>query len=200
MEPDFFSDEKKFNLDGPDEYKYYWHDLRKEKKIFSKRHSGGGSVIIWGAFSYKGTSDLVAVKGRLNSIGYSRILEGLLIPMNTLLHDGNAIFQQDNAPIHTSRMMREWFDAFDLLNLEWPAYSPDLNPIENLWGWMARKVYGGGRQFKNREALLECVMKCWSEIDPEYLQNLVTSMKSRCLSVIKSKGGRTDYYSLVGEL
>ena len=47
-----FRDEKKFNIDGPNGYRMYWHDLRKEEKFFSKRHSGGGSVMIWGAFNY----------------------------------------------------------------------------------------------------------------------------------------------------
>ena len=41
-----FSDEKKFNLDGPDGNQYYWHDLRKEPQYFSKRASGGGSVMV----------------------------------------------------------------------------------------------------------------------------------------------------------
>ena len=45
-----FSDEKKFNLDGPDGYAYYWRDLRKEQKYFSNRNFGGGSVIVWGGF------------------------------------------------------------------------------------------------------------------------------------------------------
>ena len=45
-----FSDEKKFNLDGPDEIQCHWHDLRKEEPVFYKRPSGGGSVMIWKAF------------------------------------------------------------------------------------------------------------------------------------------------------
>ena len=113
--------------------------------------------------------------------------------MNALSHDGSAIFQQDHAPIHASYFMRGWFDASGLLALEWPPRSPDLNPIENLWGWMARRVYGGGRQRKDREELLESIMKCWSEIDQNRLEALARSMKKRCLSVIKAKGGRADY-------
>ena len=53
-----FSDEKKFNLDGPDGYSYYWHDLWKEDQIFSKRQNGGGGVMVWSAFSHSGTTSL----------------------------------------------------------------------------------------------------------------------------------------------
>ncbi len=49
-----FTDEKKFNLDGPDGWAYYWHDLRKNERIFTKRQHGGGSVMIWGGFGYSG--------------------------------------------------------------------------------------------------------------------------------------------------
>ena len=49
---------KKFNLDGPYGYRYYWHDLRKEKQYFSKRHFGGGSLMIWGAYGLNGNTYL----------------------------------------------------------------------------------------------------------------------------------------------
>ncbi|CAF4303451.1 unnamed protein product, partial [Rotaria magnacalcarata] len=45
-------DEKKINLDGPDGFSYYWHDLRKEEEIFSTRSLGGGSVMIWASFGW----------------------------------------------------------------------------------------------------------------------------------------------------
>ncbi|KAH9090499.1 hypothetical protein Ae201684P_014300 [Aphanomyces euteiches] len=48
-----FSDEKKFNLDGPDGWQYYWHHLRHEEQMISRRQNGGGLVMIWGAFSAK---------------------------------------------------------------------------------------------------------------------------------------------------
>ena len=54
-----FSDEKKFNLDGPDDFAYYWHDLRKEKKYFNKRHNGGGSVMVWAAIGCYGKTIFV---------------------------------------------------------------------------------------------------------------------------------------------
>uniref|UniRef100_T1IGZ1 Tc3 transposase DNA binding domain-containing protein n=1 Tax=Strigamia maritima TaxID=126957 RepID=T1IGZ1_STRMM len=53
-----FSDEKKFNLDGPDGWAYYWHDLRQDDQVSSKRQQGGGSLIVWGAFSWNGKTNL----------------------------------------------------------------------------------------------------------------------------------------------
>ena len=49
-----FSDEKKFNLDGPDGYQFYWHDLRKEPQYFSKRAFCGGSLMIWVVIGWNG--------------------------------------------------------------------------------------------------------------------------------------------------
>ena len=63
-----FSNEKQFNLDGPDGSQCYWHYLRKEKRLFSKRPFGGGYVMVWGAFSASGKADLVGRETKLCSI------------------------------------------------------------------------------------------------------------------------------------
>jgi len=62
-----FSDEKKFNLDGPGGIHHYWQDLRKKPFILSKRVQGSGSVMIWITFGYFGQSKIVFVNGRMNS-------------------------------------------------------------------------------------------------------------------------------------
>ncbi|KAG3198617.1 hypothetical protein PC128_g5931 [Phytophthora cactorum] len=69
-----FSDEKYFNLDGPDGYQYYLRDLRKEREIYSNRKSGGGSAFVWGAFSSKGTSELAFLEGKQNAEKYINTL------------------------------------------------------------------------------------------------------------------------------
>ena len=65
-----FSDEKKFNLDGPDGFNYYWHDLRKKGESYRKQ--GGGSVTIWATFKKNKKSEIVFVKGRMNTSEYGQ--------------------------------------------------------------------------------------------------------------------------------
>ena len=89
-----FSDEKKFNLDGPDGFQDYWHDLRKEKQIFSTRHFCGSSVMVWGAFGGAMTSMLAK---------YVSTLEHCLVPFLDELSGDGLTFQQDDASIHHSR-------------------------------------------------------------------------------------------------
>ncbi|GBM19828.1 Transposable element Tc3 transposase [Araneus ventricosus] len=66
-----FSDDKKWNLDGPDGNIKYWHDLRKEPRSFFSRQSGGGSMMVWAAFGFNGQVDLSFLGGRQNSPKYT---------------------------------------------------------------------------------------------------------------------------------
>ena len=78
---DIFSDEKKFNLDGPDGLACYWHDIRKETKYFNTRQQGGESLMVWGAISYYGAADLVRVKGNQDSVNYCQTLSMVCCPL-----------------------------------------------------------------------------------------------------------------------
>lgn len=183
-----FSDEKKFNLDGPDGFAYYWHDLRKEKQLRYSRNFGGGSVMFWAAFSMYGKTPLCKITTRMNTRKYLDMLEDDLVPFLENEMEDDFIYQQDNAAIHVSREAKEWFHEKDVEVLEWPARSPDLNPIENLWGILARKVYAGGRQFGTVQELEVAVRTAWREIRLETLETLVNSMPKRLFDVARRNG------------
>ena len=184
-----FSDEKRFNLDGPDGLGFYWHDLRKEKQLYSKRPFGGGSIMIWASFSSKGKSPLVVLEGKQDAQKYC----DYLLPFANLLHDSNYIYQHDNAPIHVAAHTKRWLSAHNIEVLDWPAMSPDLNPIENLWGILVHNVYANGRQFETNESVLRCINRSWDEISQEVLKNLTNSMQERCIEVLQSNGARSNY-------
>jgi hypothetical protein len=96
-----FSDEKKFNLDGPDGFKHYWHCNDDNFKSYSKRQCGGNSIMIWGCFGYGGKLKLQLIKGRANAVCYQNLLETARLRDNGYVRGGGQfILQQDNAPIH----------------------------------------------------------------------------------------------------
>jgi hypothetical protein len=83
----------KFNLNGPDGIQCYWHDLRKEKQVFSKWPFGGGSVMIWGAFSANGKAELVIMEGCKNAQKYVEVLEKSVLPFAEDNQGQDFIFQ-----------------------------------------------------------------------------------------------------------
>ncbi|KAF0702422.1 hypothetical protein AaE_015946 [Aphanomyces astaci] len=129
-----FSDEKKFNLDGPDGLQYYWHDLRKEEHTFLSRQNGGGSVMIWAGFSSKGRTEIAFLQGHQDSYAYCDTVANYLLPIAHMHHGGEFVFQQDNASIHASHDTMAFLAEHNIPLLSWPSLCPDLNPIENFWG------------------------------------------------------------------
>jgi len=188
-----FSDEKKFNLDGPDGFDYYWHDIRKEEKILGRRQMGGGSVMVWAAIGYKQNSNLEFINSHLDGRGYRDMLAKQFPTKGRQMAGNNWIFQQDNASIHNAQLVREWFAGKKITVMVWPALSPDLNPIENVWGWLARTVYENGRQFNNKAELREAIQKAWKELDQTKVQDLIDKMPNRMFDVIRNCGSWTKY-------
>lgn len=187
-----FSDEKKFNLDGPDGYAYYWHDIRKDEKVFSSRVQGGGSVMIWGCIGYN-FGRLALVTTRMNAERYTEILESELLPFAPEIGGPTWQFQQDNASIHDAAFTRQWFVQQGVTVIPWPSCSPDLNPIENVWGLLARKVYVGHGPYRTVEELQAAIWNCWNQMDPLYFQKLIDGQRRRLIRVIEKQGGCIGY-------
>jgi len=188
-----WTDEKKFNLDGPDGFSYYWHDLRKEPLIFSKRQQGGGGVMIWASFAYNFKSEISFISGKMNAVSYQELLSENIDAILEAFPEENWIFQQDNAPAHRAKATINWFKRKKIALMSWPPLSPDLNPIENAWGLLARKVYDNGRQFTTIQDLKSAITRAWDEIDQNQLNALVDSMPTRIFELIRLNGSKTKY-------
>ncbi len=81
------------------------------------------------------------LKSTVNAAIYQDILEHFMLPSADKLYgDADFIFQQDLAPAHTAKGPKSWFNDHGVTVLDWPANSPDLNPIDNLWGIVERKM------------------------------------------------------------
>ena len=84
-----FSDEKRFNFDGPDGFKNYWHEIKKIKPYFSKRQYGDGAVMVWGAFAANGALPIVVTDTRMNAEKYQEMLDNTSLPNALLVTPGN---------------------------------------------------------------------------------------------------------------
>lgn len=103
------------------------------------------------------------------------------------LHDDS----QDNAPQHKSVLVRTWLFNHGIQCLDFPPYSPDLNPIENLWADLARRVENF--QCPTMETLQDIVAEEWAKTPKEYLRKLARSMPERCKAVIEAHGDHTKF-------
>uniref|UniRef100_A0A0K8VLY9 Transposable element Tc1 transposase n=1 Tax=Bactrocera latifrons TaxID=174628 RepID=A0A0K8VLY9_BACLA len=101
------------------------------------------------------------------------------------------IFMQYNDPKHSARSVKTELSSENITVLDWPAQSPDLNPIENLWGDVKRGL--GKKSSKNADELFQKVKEIWLSISIERCQRLVGSLPRRWKAVLESKVYPTKY-------
>nr|CCA17023.1 PREDICTED: similar to predicted protein putative [Albugo laibachii Nc14] len=103
------------------------------------------------------------------------------------------IFQHDNAAPHAAHHTRTWLkdQGFDVMT--WRACSPDLNPIENVLGYMSCHVYANERQFHSIQEFKNAIQQVWDQIPASYLLTLVSSMPKRVQMVKEANGKHIPY-------
>ena len=151
-------------------------------------------VMFWGCFSHEGPGALTPIEGMMNSETYKRVILSKAIPeMRKTFPNEECIFQHDLAPCHTSKTIKKVLSDENIKVLSWPGNSPDLNPIENLWSIVKRRMCK--RDCSTRQKMIEAVIQVWFH-DPEIkniCKNLVNSMTKRVTEVIKARGGHIRY-------
>ena len=109
-------------------------------------------------------------------------------------------FVHDNAPIHQPNNVVEWFEDHGIELLDWPPYSPDLNPIENVWSLL--KLYLNQhypylvRQGKSEYAIQvykDAIQEAWYALKSEIINNCILSIRNRIKACIRAKGWYTKY-------
>ncbi len=180
-----FSDESKFCISFVNRGPRVWRKSGEAQNPCCLKSSVKfpQSVMIWAAMSSAGVGPLCFLKSTVNAAIYQEILEHFMLPSADKLYgDTDFIFQQDLAPAHTARGTKSWFNDHGVTVLDWPANSPDLNPIENLSGIVKRKMRD--TRPNNADDLKATVKETWASIPPQQCHKLITSMPRR---IIKAK-------------
>ncbi|XP_011270661.1 hypothetical protein CAOG_08983 [Capsaspora owczarzaki ATCC 30864] len=155
---------------------------------------GGGHINVWGAISRYGISFFSELGDRMNGDVYLSFLnERLKDSLAAWGNDPNLIFMQDNAPCHKRKDVMKWFKNQNLTLLEWPANSPDLNPIEHAWNMVKNAVYKQ-REITNQDMLWERFQEVYHKVlTVEVCTSLISSMPRRIKAVLDAQGGYTKY-------
>ena len=193
-----WSDETKINRFTSDGRAWAW--IRDGESLQSHHvkqvvKHGGGNIKIWGCMTYFGVGFMCQISQNLTKELYLEILnDELLSTINHYdLDTNNTIFQHDNDPKHTAKVVKEWLSKQSFKTLDWPAQSPDLNPIEHLWSIVKRRLNEYESPPKGMNQLWERVEEIWSKISPETCERLIESMPRRIKAVLEAKGKWTDY-------
>lgn len=189
-----FSDESKFNLFRSDGV---CHVRRPKGERLNPRYvsptvkHGGGSVMVWSCFSGHGVGPLHRIRGIMDQFMYRDILENIMEPHSEEFLPLTFTFQHDNDPKHSSKLVKKWLNDNKIKVMVWPAQSPDLNPIENLWNIVDQKIRS--KNYRNLDELFEALNEAWLNIPKETITNLIRSMPERCRQVRKARGYYTKY-------
>ena len=107
----------------------------------------------------------------------------------------------DNVPPHHARIVQQYLEQESIVRMEWPAHSPDCNPIELLWNLLQLAVARRQQQPRSLRELENALVAEWNAVSHIQIQRLIRSMRRRCHSVIAARGSHMRYcashYSLL---
>jgi len=165
------------------------------QNIKGQEQQGGGTVMVWAAMSHFGLTGLVRVSTTMDSRVYIRILSRHLLPfLHTPQHGTNSlIFQQDGASSHTAKATRWYLASKHVKQLAWPAKSPDMSPIENLWSILKDRIWAREPIPHTLDQIYTAACEEWDNITDEDLDKLYNSMPRRIRALLAAKGWYTKY-------
>jgi len=164
--------------------------------------------MVWGCFVGDKLGPIAFIDGMVNTDVYIAVLnDNLLSFIDALNADGfsDIIFQQDNASSHTSKKTKEWLAnsvrEHGFVIMEWPANSPDMNPIENLWAHLKLELHRRwpdtatirGSPATIKAVLKRRLMEIWWNIGDGVLKDLIDSMTHRVRALLDARGWYTKY-------
>lgn len=196
-----WSDETKINRFGSDGDRWVWKSGSNPDGVLSDREItptykfGGGSLMMWGCITWDWIGGYCRILDRMDADLYCEILRGEL--MATLEDQdrevGDVVFQQDNDPKHTSQKAQACLEELGLEVLEWPPQFPDLNPIEQAWTYLERRLGKYPTPPAGIEELWRRVQEEWQQIPVEFIRALIESMPQRVRAILRAKGAYTKY-------
>lgn len=155
--------------------------------------SGRSSGMVWGAFPGSQKSDIVHIPpDQRTAVDFvDLVYNGALLGFLGEISGG--ILMEDGAPVHRSNVSKYWRNSRMVETIKWPANSPDLNPMEQIWYTLKDAVQHKRVRPSSIHAMVEIVKEEWANVGEDFLNKLCSSMPKRIQAVIDANGGHTRY-------
>ncbi|GFT58020.1 transposable element Tcb2 transposase [Trichonephila clavipes] len=149
---------------------------------------GGGEMLVYGGISIDGRTDLHIIRdGPLTARRYR---DDIIRPIVAIGDDFNLM--DDNCRPHRANLVEDFVFEKDIVRMEWPAYSPDMNPIEYVWDALGRRVAGRQPPPQTLQELERALQEEWDRI-PLVINSLIEFMPQSCSTLLAVLGNHTSY-------
>ncbi|KFM69175.1 Transposable element Tc3 transposase, partial [Stegodyphus mimosarum] len=186
-----FSEESRFSLQSDSRRTFIWRapGTRYHQESIIERHRyGGAGVLVWGGIILGSRTDLHVQIGTMTS----QIYRDVILEQHVRLFRGamgaQFVFMDDNARPHRANIVSECLQSEDITRMDWPAFSPDLNPVEHVWDMLGRRVAARQPPPTCVPELRRALLFEWCNIPQDQVDNLILSMPRRCTDCIASSG------------
>ncbi|GFW32743.1 transposable element Tcb2 transposase [Trichonephila clavipes] len=191
-----FTDESKFSLSSDSHRILVWRERgsrNHSSNIIERDMYGGRGVLVWGGIMLSSRTDLHIFDA--GSVNGTRYCYEILLPYVRLFRGAMGLqflFMDDNAPCHHTVAVEQLLESEDIERMDWPARSPDLNPIEHVWDFLGRRLEARTLPPVTIRELRLALQDEWAAM-PQLIATLILSMGRRCESYQAVRGDHIPY-------
>uniref|UniRef100_A0A8C8DES0 Transposable element Tcb2 transposase n=1 Tax=Oryzias sinensis TaxID=183150 RepID=A0A8C8DES0_9TELE len=189
-----FTDESRFTLFRADGRQRVWRRVGErfsDVNVVDRVAHGGGGVMVWAGICYGRRTQVHFIDGIVNAQRYrDEILGPIVVPY---IQQHHLMLQHDNARPHVARICTQFLEAENIPVLAWPAYSPDMSPIEHVWDALDQRIRQRVPVPANIQQVCAAIEKEWTNSLQATIDNLINSMQRRCVALHEANGGHTRY-------
>ncbi|GFX35615.1 transposable element Tcb2 transposase [Trichonephila clavipes] len=189
-----FSDESRFSVHPDNRRIFIWRECGSRNNpafVHESVRFGGGGVLVYGGISIDGCTDPYIIRdGPLTARRYrDEILRPIVVPYAAAIED-DFILMDDNCRPYRANLVEDFLFEEGIVRMEWPACSPDTNPIEHVWNALGRRVVGRQPPPQTLQELERALLEEWDRIPQLVINSLIDSMPQRCSTLLAANSAK----------
>ncbi|GFW80669.1 transposable element Tcb2 transposase [Trichonephila clavipes] len=192
-----FTDESRFSLSSDSHRILIWRERgsgNHPSNTIERDRYGGRGVLVWGGIMLGSHTDLHIFDA--GSVNGTRYCNEILLPYVRLFRGAMGLqflFMNDNAPCHRTVAAEQLLESEDIERMDWPARSPDLNPIQHVWDFLGRRLAARTLPPVTIRELRLALQDEWAAMPQQLIDTLILSMGRRCETSLAVRGDHIPY-------